>query len=94
MGSFFQPAKLRQYDMKARYYNEEKERVDELKRRIGVDAAEGEERSERIRDAFERRRSIRNKPRNKVLSGTRVLVYVALVILLVMIISNTISLFP
>ena len=89
MGSFFQPPKLRQFDIKTRYYDEEKERADELKRRIGEDAAEGEERSERIRDAFERRRARRIKPKNKILTSTRVFVYIALVILLVMIISNT-----
>jgi hypothetical protein len=89
MGSFFQPRNLRQYDLRTRYYDEEKERMDELRRRVGEDAAEGEERSERIREAYERKRSRRTKPKNKILSGTRILVYIALVILLVMMISNT-----
>ncbi|MDR0438282.1 MAG: hypothetical protein LBH22_08300 [Bacteroidales bacterium] len=88
MGSFFNPPKLRKYDMKPRYYSEEKERIDELKRRVGEEAAEGEERSERIKEAFERKRSRRRKP-NKLLSGSRVLIYLLLVVLLVMLISNT-----
>ena len=89
MGSFFQPAKLRQFDMKPRYYSEEKERIEELKQRIGQDAAEGEERADRIRDVYERKRARRTKPKNKILSNSRLLVYVALVLLLVMMISNT-----
>ncbi|MDR1951234.1 MAG: hypothetical protein LBP96_03280 [Bacteroidales bacterium] len=74
--------------MKTRYYSEDRERIDELKRRVGEDAAEGEERSERIRGAFERRRSMRRKPR-KALSTSRLLIYALLVILLVAMISNT-----
>jgi len=89
MGSFFKPPQLRQFDMKTRYYSEEKERMEELKRRVGQDAAEGEERADRIRESYERRRSRRLKPKNKMLSGTRIFVYVALVILLIMMISNT-----
>jgi len=89
MGSFFQPRNLRQFNLKTRYYDEEKERMNELKHQVGKDVAEGEERSERIREAFERRRSRRTKPKNKMLSGTRIFVYIALVILLVMMISNT-----
>jgi hypothetical protein len=88
MGSFFNPPKLRQFDMKTRYYSEEKERIDELKRRVGETAAEEDERSERIRDAFERRRSKKKKP-NKLLSTSRVLIYALLVLLLIMMISNT-----
>jgi hypothetical protein len=89
MGIFSQPRKLRQFDVKPRYYSEEKERLDELKRRVGEDVAEEEERAERIHTAFERRRERRIKPKNKMLTGTRLLIYVFLVILLVMMISNT-----
>jgi hypothetical protein len=88
MGSFFQPQKVRQFDMKPRYYSEEKERIDELKRRVGEVEAEEEERSERIRNAFERRRSLRTKTRNKTLSRTRLFVYIAFIILLIVMISN------
>ena len=89
MGSFFQAPKLRRFDIRTRYYDEEKERAEELKRRVGDDAASEEERIERIREAYERKRSRRTKPKNKTLSGTRIMVYVALIILLVMMISNT-----
>ena len=88
MGSFFNPPKLRQFEMKTRYYSEEKERAEELRRRVGKDEAEGEERSERIREAYQRKRSMRKKP-NKLLSGSRILIYALLVLLLVMMISNT-----
>ena len=89
MGSFFQPPKLRQFNVKTRYYSEEKERAEELKQRIGQDAAESEERADRIREIYERKRARRTKPKNKILTNTRLLVYVAIVLLLVMMISNT-----
>jgi hypothetical protein len=87
MPSFFNPPKLRQFDMKTRYYSEEKERMEELKRRVGKEAAEEEERSERIRDAYSRRRAMKRKP-NKTLSTSRILIYALLVLLLIMMISN------
>ena len=89
MGSFFRPPKLRQFDMKPRYYNEEKERADELKRRIGQEAAEGEERSDRIRESFERGRTRRANPKNKTLSPARIFVFAILIILFIMIVTGT-----
>jgi len=89
MGSFFKQPELRQFSMKPRYYSEEKERIEELKRRVGEDAAEEEERTERIRESFERRRLRKATPRNKVLSPTRVFVFAILVILFIMIVTGT-----
>lgn len=63
--------------------------MEELKRRVGEDAANEEERSERIREAFERRRTRKANPRNKVLSPTRVFVFAILVVLFIMIITGT-----
>ena len=87
MRSFFNPPKPRQFNMKTRYYSEEKERMEELRRRVGKEVAEEEERSERIRQAFSQRRTRRAKP-NKLLTGSRLLIYVFMVVLLVMLISN------
>jgi len=85
--SFFNPPKPRQFNLKTRYYSEEKERIEELKRRVGKETAEEEERSERIRQAFSQRRTRKTSP-NKLLSGSRLLIYALMVILLVMLISN------
>ena len=89
MGSFFKQPELRQFSMKPRYYSEEKERMEELKRRIGEDAVEEEERADRIRESFERRRTRRANPRNKILSPTRVFVFAILIILFIMIVTGT-----
>ena len=86
--SFFTQNQPRQFQMNPRYYSEEKERIEELKRRIGEEGAEEEQRTERIRDAFDRRRPSRNQPHNKVLSGTRIIIYVLVIIALVLFISN------
>jgi hypothetical protein len=88
MRSFFTPNKPRQFDPKPRYYSEEKERIDELKRRIGENAADEELRSERMREAFARKRMRRVKPNNKLLSGSKILMYVFLVILLIILVNN------
>lgn len=88
MPSFFNLSKPRQFDFKTRYYSEEKERIEELKRRIGEDDASGEERSERIRQAFNRSRPTRNKANNKLLTGSKLLMYAFLVVLLVLLINN------
>ena len=87
MRSFFTPPKVRQFNLKPCYYSEEKERIEELKRRIGADAAEEEERSDRMRQAFNRRRTRGSKP-NKLLTGSRLLVYALLLVMLVMMLSN------
>jgi len=89
MGSFFKQPELRQFSMKPRYYNAEKERMEELKRRVGEGAADEEERSERMRESFERRRSRMIKPRNKTLSRTRVYVFAILIILFIMMVTGT-----
>ncbi|MCL2414274.1 MAG: hypothetical protein FWC94_03370 [Bacteroidales bacterium] len=89
MGNFFKQPELRQFSMKPRYYSEEKERMEELKRRVGDDAADEEERTERIRESFERRRTRKANPRNKVLSPTRVFVFAILIILFIMIVTGT-----
>jgi len=89
MGNFFKQPELRQFSMKPRYYSEEKERMEELKRRVGDDVADEEERTERIRESFERRRTRKANPRNKVLSPTRVFVFAILIILFIMIVTGT-----
>jgi hypothetical protein len=88
MRSFFSPQKIRQFNLKTRYYSEEKERVEELKRRIGEVQASDEVREERIREAYARKRPRRNKPNNKLLHGSKLLIYIFLVLLLVLLISN------
>ncbi len=88
MRSFFTIHKPRSFDLKTRYYSEEKERIEELKRRIGADAADEEHREERMREEFQRKRPSRNKANNKLLSGSKILLYAFLVILLIMLISS------
>jgi cytochrome c-type biogenesis protein CcmH/NrfG len=83
----FQNIKHRRYSYKPVYYDEQKERIEELKRQIGEEETESLTREERIRESF-----AKNRPRPKEKRGnmkiSRLLIYVFILCLLIMIIYN------
>jgi len=87
MAGFFQLHKPRQFDYKPLYYSEQKERIDELKRKLGEDAASEEARADRMREAFELRRPNTRK-RKGLLKQSRLLIYILLLAVLIMLITN------
>jgi cytoskeletal protein RodZ len=83
----FQKINHRRYSYKPVYYNEEKERIEELKKQIGEEKTESQTREERIRESFAQSRP-RPKEKRGNMKISRLLIYIFLLALLIMIIYN------
>ncbi len=82
MPKFFDLKKPKQFKYEPRYYSEEKERIDNLKRRID-EAPEDFERHERMKVEFAAQRP--NTLRRKgLLTGRRLIIFIVVVILLLL----------
>ncbi|GHS88577.1 hypothetical protein FACS1894201_10050 [Bacteroidia bacterium] len=84
----FYTKRPRQFNYKPRYYDAEKERSEELKRLVGEVQASDEERIVRMQQAFARKHPLKKK-RKGLLQGRRFIMYIVLVGLLIIIISQS-----
>ncbi len=82
MASFFNIKSHKRFDYKPRFYSEEKERIEDLKKRINEQELSDSEREKRIREAFHSNRPILKK--KGTLSYKWLLIYLFILILLLL----------
>lgn len=89
MPNIFQTRKPKSFNYKPRFYSEEKERMDELRRRVEASGDEGAdlERRERMRQELKAQRP-NLRSRKGLLSRTRLLVFLVLLLTLILILSK------
>lgn len=77
---FFKTAKPRRFDYKPRYYDEEKERMEELRR---ISNGEGEQRKADLKTEISRRWHTADRKNRNTARGINLFVYLLIAVLLV-----------